>query len=584
MASSAALLAGGVGLGAIVAASVMLVSQRRETRRGRSKLQLQDTDEMGFRKFVECNETLRAELEEQRQAVQEQKVAMEAYEREVLELRRKLQTAGEGGEAERPPLFKVVLTGGPCGGKTTAKSEIKARFESLGFLVLCGPEAATLLFGGGVPFPDDEAARMLLQRTILKLQMAIEDMFEEIGKNSGRPTLILLDRGALDGKAYVSDYEWELLLDDVKLTTVVLRDQRYDAIIHLVTAAQGAEAFYTLTNNETRTETPAAAREMDRKTLDAWTGHEHLYIVDNSTTFDEKIRRAVARISKLVGVPAPMAITRKFLLACRPTHEELEQHLDKFESFEVDTTFLRSNQNNKFGVYEKHRVRRRQQGANTSFQHQMWVTETRADGSEETHTIEKTLNAREYYILLKQRDPERCTISKTLSCFIWGTNYWELNAFKGATHVAILEVEAESRDSELCFPSFLPVAREVTDEESYDSYLIARELELEVTRANEEKKRANEEKGVPATSEGSNDEIKRGWRNAAVAAQRISGVLHTLETQATTKDLLAAASPSNGPPKTPRASLVNAHAGEKGSARLARSSASTPTPSRSDTA
>lgn len=166
----------------------------------------------------------------------------------------------------------------------------------------------------------------------------------------------------------------------------------------------------------------------------------------------------------------------------------------------MDTTFLRSNQNNKFGVYEKHRVRRRQQGANTSFQHQMWVTETRADGSEETHTIEKTLNAREYYILLKQaspsspslaypplaipsssslpspphppspsppqppltlpwpapllltlpwppplpkqRDPERCTISKTLSCFIWGTNYWELNAFKGATHVAILEVTA----------------------------------------------------------------------------------------------------------------------------------------------
>ena len=235
MASSAALLAGGVGLGAIVAASVMLVSQRRETRRGRSKLQLQDTDEMGFRKFVECNETLRAELEEQRQAVQEQKVAMEAYEREVLELRRKLQTAGEGGEAERPPLFKVVLTGGPCGGKTTAKSEIKARFESLGFLVLCGPEAATLLFGGGVPFPDDEAARMLLQRTILKLQMAIEDMFEEIGKNSGRPTLILLDRGALDGKAYVSDYEWELLLDDVKLTTVVLRDQ----VRSLPTASDG---------------------------------------------------------------------------------------------------------------------------------------------------------------------------------------------------------------------------------------------------------------------------------------------------------------------------------------------------------
>ena len=74
---------------------------------------------------------------------------------------------------------------------------------------------------------------------------------------------------------------------------------------------------------------------MDRRTLDCWTGHEHLYIVDNSTSFDEKIRRAVTRISKLVGVPAPLAVTRKFLLVRRPTTEELKERLMKFEEFEV---------------------------------------------------------------------------------------------------------------------------------------------------------------------------------------------------------------------------------------------------------
>ena len=52
---------------------------------------------------------------------------------------------------------------------------------------------------------------------------------------------------------------------------------------------------------------------MDRRTLDCWTGHEHLYIVDNSCSFEEKIRRAVARISALLGVPGPQADTRKFL-------------------------------------------------------------------------------------------------------------------------------------------------------------------------------------------------------------------------------------------------------------------------------
>jgi hypothetical protein len=59
------------------------------------------------------------------------------------------------------------------------------------------------------------------------------------------------------------------------------------------------------------------------------------YIVDNSTSFDEKIRRAVARISRLVGAPAPLALTRKFLLARPPSVEELEMHLERFESFEV---------------------------------------------------------------------------------------------------------------------------------------------------------------------------------------------------------------------------------------------------------
>ena len=64
---------------------------------------------------------------------------------------------------------------------------------------------------------------------------------------------------------------------------------------------------------------------MDRRTLDCWTGHEHLYIVDNSSDFTEKIRRAVARVSRLVGVPVPLAVNRKFLLKKLPKTETLLQ-------------------------------------------------------------------------------------------------------------------------------------------------------------------------------------------------------------------------------------------------------------------
>ncbi|KAL1508542.1 hypothetical protein AB1Y20_004641 [Prymnesium parvum] len=377
----------------------------------------------------------------------------------------------DANAAPPPPLYRVVLTGGPCGGKTTALSEIKARLESLGFLVMCAPEAATLLFSNGAPFPHDENSGFAFQKNLLRLQIAIEEAFVDLASSSGRKAMILCDRGLMDGKAYMSDSQWELLLEELKLTPVMMRDHRYDAILHLVTAADGAESFYTLTNNAVRKESHEEAREMDKRTLDCWTGHEHLYIVDNSTGFDEKIRRAMERIFKLIGVPAPLAVNRKFLLERMPTAEELRKHVKTLEIFEVEQTYLAHVNEN-----ERCRIRRRQQGSNVSFQHQLWVTETKDDGTESTAMIERHLSAREYFILLKQADPLRCAVSKTLTCFTWGNFYWELNSFKGAQHVAILEVEAESRHSALAFPPMVKVIREVTEEVAYDSYLIAAHL------------------------------------------------------------------------------------------------------------
>lgn len=212
---------------------------------------------------------------------------------------------------------------------------------------------------------------------------------------------------------------------------------------------------------------------MDKKTLDCWTGHEHLYIVDNSTGFDEKMRRAMERIFKLIGVPAPLAVNRKFLLERMPTTEELRRHVKTLEIFEVEQTYLAPSSLNS---NERCRIRRRQQGSNVSFQHQLWITQTEADGKESTSLMERHLTAREYFSLLKQADQQCCTVSKTLTCFTWGNSYWELNSFKGAQHVANLEVEAESIHTKLLFPPMVNVIREVTDEQSYDSYLIAKQL------------------------------------------------------------------------------------------------------------
>ena len=47
------------------------------------------------------------------------------------------------------------------------------------------------------------------------------------------------------------------------VTEIDLRDKRYDQVIHLETAASGAEKFYSLATNSTRTEPVAQAIERD---------------------------------------------------------------------------------------------------------------------------------------------------------------------------------------------------------------------------------------------------------------------------------------------------------------------------------
>ncbi len=85
----------------------------------------------------------------------------------------------------------------------------------------------------------------------------------------------------MDGSAYTDDNVWQALLDETGWSTVQLRDRRYEAVIHMVTAADGAQEFYTSTNNEARYENFEEAKELDKKLINAWVGHPHFSIIDN---------------------------------------------------------------------------------------------------------------------------------------------------------------------------------------------------------------------------------------------------------------------------------------------------------------
>ena len=149
---------------------------------------------------------------------------------------------------------RILLTGGPCAGKTTSLAKMQSIFDNKGYRVYCVPEAATLMMKGGAILALDNHSwdfKVQMQTSLFKAQKALEDIFTEVANNeskeTGKPAVIFCDRGVLDGSAYVSEELWSQIMDEQHFEENI-RDKRYDAVIHMVTAAEGAEEFYDYGN------------------------------------------------------------------------------------------------------------------------------------------------------------------------------------------------------------------------------------------------------------------------------------------------------------------------------------------------
>ena len=175
---------------------------------------------------------------------------------------------------------RLVLTGGPGAGKTALLELIRQSFCSH---VRILPEAASVVFGGGFPREDDDDCRRAAQRAIFHVQRELE-----VTGDSHHPAIVLCDRGTVDGLAY-----WPGPPDDFWSsmgTTLADEIARYDAVIHLRTPA--LEQGYNH-QNPLRTESPAAAADIDGRIADAWALHRRRFIVESSPDFLDKAARAV---------------------------------------------------------------------------------------------------------------------------------------------------------------------------------------------------------------------------------------------------------------------------------------------------
>ncbi len=208
---------------------------------------------------------------------------------------------------------KIVLTGGPCAGKSCVRENLRKYYENKGYVVIYIGETATELILGGIA-PWTCQSKAFFQSRVLELQMQKEKLYqsaavsiakkkfsenEKFGELSDEKNfdsgvkaeqcgacepdiLIICDRGALDGKSYMTD---EAFSEMVKALGYNEKDllARYDAIFHLTTLAKDNPKLYIRKkqNNAARSESVKEAVKVDSRLKECWGPHPYFRVIRN---------------------------------------------------------------------------------------------------------------------------------------------------------------------------------------------------------------------------------------------------------------------------------------------------------------
>lgn len=363
-------------------------------------------------------------------------------------------------------IIKIVLTGGPCGGKSSALSYLKQELTVRGVSVACVEESASIVkrYVRAKILPDNMSS-FAFHHMLFAFQLKAEnEALLQLAESKTEKAVLLCDRGLMDSKAYVTPEDF------TKYSSVYGFSEnsilcRYDAVFHLVTAADGAEEYYTTGNNEERDETPEQARELDKRTMAVWAGTPHLRVIDNSTDFPGKLGRLLDEVLAALGIPEPLEIERKFLILY-PDLEKLNR-LPVCRRVPMSQTYLETPAEGRF------RVRKRGEDADA-----VYIKTTKQKISD-LKRIEREafITEEQYGQYISNKEYCHGTISKDRYCFVWKNQYFELDVFPFWDKFALLELELLDENQSYVLPDFVYVIREVTTDKQYRNKTLAKTYE-----------------------------------------------------------------------------------------------------------
>ena len=184
---------------------------------------------------------------------------------------------------------RIVITGGPGAGKTTALDLIRREFSGK---IASVPESATMIFSGGIERSTNSKVLKSQQIAIFNLQKNLED----IQRATYPECIILCDRGTLDGLAYWPDNEDDFF--NQMNTSLEQEFSRYDAVIFFETAAKSGESIRS--NNPIRNESETAAIALETKLQKVWSKHPNFNLVVSSESFIHKVMFGIMTIENII--------------------------------------------------------------------------------------------------------------------------------------------------------------------------------------------------------------------------------------------------------------------------------------------
>lgn len=356
-------------------------------------------------------------------------------------------------------VVKIVLTGGPCAGKTTALKYVSSELRKLGIKTIAVEEQATkLILSGKTP---KNMGNYEFHKLLFELELNEENKVVNYAeKMDCDRVVIIFDRGLLDNKAFVTQDDFDRYSSINGINEDKIRNS-YNAVFHLVTAANGAEEHYNLCSNPARSESVEEARKIDIETIAAWTGTPHLRVIDNSSSFEDKLKRLLIEIKAFLGVPKPLEIERKFLIeypdisflndlkTCRKSH--------------LTQAYLTTPEEGNF------RIRKRGDGENAVYIKTVKIKISDIKRIE----IENYISEEEYYNYMNRKECITGMISKDRYCIVYQSAYYELDVYPFWTDKATIEIELLSEDQPYVLPDFVVPIREVTFESEYRNLILA---------------------------------------------------------------------------------------------------------------